>query len=586
MDGDVTVYRSLLARGYFPKELPPAFFTELFARFATTQNGRAAISAYKPADNFTECAKYRLALPGLDRRELRIAHPYSFAKLAQLTAKNLGRLLRKAAASPFSRSRPIYVAGRPRAILSMVRHQNLARERAAMRAGSSYLLKTDVSQFYPSLYTHAVGWAIDPKLRKKDNWKRAKLLGKQIDQALMDLDGKLSQGIPIGNDISFLLAEIVLSQVDKAIRPSRDRAYRWFDDYELAFDSVSQAEETLKKLNKELAKFNLRLNAKKTSIRRLPLPAQEGWQEQLRQAGESRFTSPRDIVRYFDIAFRLREEFHDAAVLLYALGLLFKIRIPNVDVGRIAQSCITQTMLCEAGAAQKAFALLTYWRLNGFVVNTSLITDTVNQMVAQHQAIGFSSDIAWALAYCLQERFALSKKAAQALCIFDDDFIALQALDMENRGLLPKGFSSKKISKGLKDADLDREHWLIAYETVRHGFLPVCKSAVKGNSFFSELLKHGITFYRRDLPPYSQIIHSGGAPDWIVQAWMKLLIAEHIGAVDPEMERAKDLPVFRLIESDLNELRSRPETRDEAIIGLIDRLLPGGSGTDGDDYPS
>jgi hypothetical protein len=87
----------------------------------------------------------------------------------------------------------------------MISPPNLARERVASRADSRFLLRADVSQFYPSLYTHAVGWTLDPKLRKRVNWQNKALLGKNVDQFLMDLGGKLSQGIPIGNDISFLL---------------------------------------------------------------------------------------------------------------------------------------------------------------------------------------------------------------------------------------------------------------------------------------------------------------------------------------------------------------------------------------------
>jgi hypothetical protein len=581
----VTVYRSLLTRGYFPKELPPAFFTELFARYAVTKSGRSTISAYTPADSFTECIKYRLALPGLDRRELRIPHPHSFAKLAQLIAKNLGRLLKKASSSPFSRSRPIYASGRQRALLPMVKPVNLPRERAAIRAGSSYLLKTDVSQFYPSLYTHAVGWAVDPKLRKRANWSNKRLLGKKLDQALMDLDGKVSQGVPIGNDLSFLLAEVVLAQVDRAIRPLHDRAFRWFDDYELAFDTIDQAEETLKKLNRELARFRLRLNAKKTEIARLPRPAQDEWQDALKQAGTSRFTNPRDMVKYFDIAFRLREQFPDTPVLLYALGILFKVACPAPDVGRIAQSCITQTLLCEPGAAQKAFALLTYWRLNGFAINATLVTSTLSQMVIRHQASGFSSDIAWALAYCLQEGLALNPRAGHVLSGFDDDCIALQALHMERAGLLQKGFSNKQILKALKDADLDREHWLIAYETVRHGFLAVCASAVKGNPFFSELLKHNVTFYRMDLPAYATIIHPGGAPDWVVHGWIAALTGKPRDARGPA-EREAESPILRLIEEDLEKVRGVPSSADDAIVGLMDRLLPEAEAPDEDAYTS
>jgi hypothetical protein len=213
----VTIYRTLLTRGYFPKELPPAFSSEQFARYATSKTGRLVLSNYKAEDNFTECIRYYLALPGGNPRELSIVHPFSFAQLAALTAKNFSRLLTKAARSPFSRSRPVYAADRQRAIYPMVKTSNLAKERAISRAGGSFLLKADVSQFYPSLYTHAVGWAIDPKLRLKKYWKNQNLLGKKLDQAVMDANGKISQGIPIGNDISFLLAEAVLAQVDRAL---------------------------------------------------------------------------------------------------------------------------------------------------------------------------------------------------------------------------------------------------------------------------------------------------------------------------------------------------------------------------------
>ena len=154
----MSIFSTLLARGYFPKELPPAFFTEQFAKYAATKSGRSMIANYKPSDNYTECVKYQLARPGLDRRELRIPHPASFANLASLTAANLGRLLKKAGGSKISRSRPVYGTGGHRALLPVVKHSDLPRERVAIRAGSSFLLKTDVSQFYPSLYTHAVGW--------------------------------------------------------------------------------------------------------------------------------------------------------------------------------------------------------------------------------------------------------------------------------------------------------------------------------------------------------------------------------------------------------------------------------------------
>ena len=102
----VTILQTLLTRGYFPKELPPSFFTEQFARYASTKKGRHLLDTYEAADKYTECGKYHLALPGVHRRELRIPHPASFVHLAALAAKNFRRLLKKAAGSPFSKADP------------------------------------------------------------------------------------------------------------------------------------------------------------------------------------------------------------------------------------------------------------------------------------------------------------------------------------------------------------------------------------------------------------------------------------------------------------------------------------------------
>jgi hypothetical protein len=257
----------------------------------------------------------------------------------------------------------------------------------------------------------------------------------------MDLDGKVSQGIPIGNDISFLLAEVVLAQVDKALRSHQARALRWFDDYELTADTREHAEEFLKRLNRELGKFRLRLNPKKTEISQLPSPAQDQWQQTLRAA---RLTNSQSIVNFFDIAFRFRETFPDEPVMMYALGLLFKIQSPSQEVARMALSCISQALLCEPGAAQKAFALLTFWKINGAKLDAQLVRRTANKMIVAHQAIGFSSDVAWALAFCLDQQYVLDAEAGQALSVFDDDCIALQALHMDQKACYQRASTRRK----------------------------------------------------------------------------------------------------------------------------------------------
>ncbi len=526
----MTIYRTLLAKGYLPKELPPAFFTEQFARYATTRAGRAILKANKHVGTLTDCVRYELALPGGARRPLRIPHPVSFARLAYLVAESFKRLLTKAAQSPFSRSRPVYASNRQRAIQPSVSAASLGRERLIARGASRFLLKVDVSQYYPSLYTHAVGWAIDPKLRNKANWKNTKLLGKKLDQALMNLQGKTSQGIPIGNDVSFLLGEVVLAQVDQELGIPPRQSYRWFDDYEVSCATRGEAERHLATLERVLERYHLRINPQKTKILELPSLAREQWQSTIIEASKRSLSTPNDMVHFFDSAFSLREDFPDAAVMTYALGVLFRLTSPNADAGRVAQSAISQAILAEPGSSQKAFALLTYWALNGLVLDAQLLQETVGNMVLGHKMRGVSSDLAWALSFCIDQRISLSGDVGNILGRSGDDCIILQALHMKADGLLPDGWSTKPISKILKDEDLDGQHWLLAYETVRSGVLADCAKKVAAHPLFSDLLAKKVTFYRSALPRYAMLVHPGGMPEWVIRRWLDPILRGEIDA--------------------------------------------------------
>jgi hypothetical protein len=564
----MTIYKTFLLRGYFPKELPPSFFTDIFAQYATTKKGSKMLAAYAPADKFTECVAYRLALPGSVQRDLGIPHPASFADLARLTAKHFHRLLKKAGRSPFSKSRPVYATGGYRALHTSFKPSNLARERAIARAGGSYVVKADVNHFYPSLYTHAIGWAIDPILRQKAHWHNKGLLGKKVDQAILDLQGKVSLGVPIGNDISYLLAEIVLAQVDRALRVPADRAYRWFDDYEISCDTIQEAERVLLRLTGELRKFRLRINANKTAIRSLPMPAQEEWQQILMAESRGSFVRPDAMVSYFDAAFRLRARHPESQVLTYALGLLFRIPRPHLRVERVAFSCLTQALLSEPGVAQKAFSLLSFWILNGLPLERRLLARTIGRMMEHHRASGVTSDVSWALAFCIEHSIALSPTAGEILSKCDDDCIALQALHCKSAGLLKRGFKTKQIARLVKDVDLDGPHWLLGYEALRQGFLNDSATSVNSNSLFKDLLTNGVTFYRTKLPNYAIVVHPGGAPEWTVKLWLDLLQDRRPVSAE-QAEVANSLAVVKLIGDDLQRLDVASKSPEDTLAALF-----------------
>ncbi|MHB8879733.1 MAG: RNA-directed DNA polymerase [Myxococcaceae bacterium] len=555
----MTIYSVLLSRGYFPKELPPAFSTEEFARYATTNAGRRLLRAYQPPGNYTECVEYYLALSGAHRRVLSIPHPFSYAALAALVAKNFKRLLARAGASKFARSRPVYVADGARAFRPLTSPANTFREKAATRAAARVLLKADVSQFYPSLYTHAVGWAVDPKLRLRANWRNNGLLGKQLDQALMDCQGKRSQGLPVGPDISTLLAEIVLSQVDRELGVAASAAFRWVDDYEFGCSSTQEAERLLAQLERSLKRFNLRLNHTKTRIVESPVAVHDEWQLALQVASKGLKGSATELVRFFDLAFGRRLANPDSPVLNYACGSLFGIPRPRDDHGaNVAQSCLSQVLLAEPGAAQKVFALLSFWTLNGMKLDEELVTRTVREMIVSEQHRGLSSDVAWALAFCLRHSVPLDRKTGLSLSESQDDCSWTLALDLRARNLATS-LKVGPLDRLLRNADLDGEHWLLAYESARRG-VPSVRARVQGHALFGPMLAADVAFYRNALPAYAEVVHVGGAPEWIVKNWLKSKTFE------PSQK------VALMVSKDVEGEKQHPITGSELLANLISRL--------------
>lgn len=145
---------------------------------------------------------------------------------------------------------------------------------------SKYVVKADISSCFPSIYTHSLPWALVGKeeakrQRKKDRWFN------EIDKACRKTKNGETHGLLIGPHCYNLLAEIVLTSIDKTIYDSGFKFFRNIDDYTCYVISYEQAQTFLNTLEKCLASFGLLLNHKKTTIDELPAARTDHWKRQL-----------------------------------------------------------------------------------------------------------------------------------------------------------------------------------------------------------------------------------------------------------------------------------------------------------------
>jgi len=105
------------------------------------------------------------------------------------------------------------------------------------------------------------------------------------------------------------------------------------------------------------------------------------------------------------------------------------------------------------------------------------------------------SEVAWALWGCIAWGISLSADAGRILGGMDDDVVALLALEAESRQLLPNGALDKTgWSTAVNHADaLTGEHWLLAYEALRQGWLQ--SPVLAGDPVFLAMANAGVGFY-------------------------------------------------------------------------------------------
>jgi hypothetical protein len=199
-----------------------------------------------------------------------------------------------------------------------------------------YVLQTDISDCYGSIYTHSVIWALhgkeDSKAKKHDNDFK-KNLGNSIDTHLRNMSHGQSIGIPQGNAVSDFIAEIVLGYADlklsdmtKEIKDFKIIRYR--DDYRIFTNSSIDAELITKYITEILVDLGaMRLSSQKTMlsnniIRDSLKPDKLYW---IMQKG-----SMKDLQKNLLLIWELSQKFPNSGSVNKALEKFFK-RIENLD---------------------------------------------------------------------------------------------------------------------------------------------------------------------------------------------------------------------------------------------------------------
>ena len=190
----------------------------------------------------------------------------------------------------------------------------------ALLIGKRYVVHCDISQCFPSIYTHAVDWAIRGKANAKANINTGSW-SEQLDKTLLSTTNGETHGILIGPHASNIISELLLTPVDKALFDGGFRFERAIDDYACYVETYDKAEQFIIKLETELQKYGLTLNQKKTKIQSLPQATADSWVTELKSYRLANDPLDfKDVSNFLNFAIGLMEKpGNDWRVLLFTL---------------------------------------------------------------------------------------------------------------------------------------------------------------------------------------------------------------------------------------------------------------------------
>lgn len=276
------ISKSLLEKGFFSENLPNSFNTYKLSEKINSLN----LTIDKEYKIFiSQPTIFSLYKEGLNRRTISIPNIASYLSCIHFIALNWA-ILKEESKSKNSHSKISNMESYDETIkLKKFKNKPKSPFRKSLEddiiisMGNLYQLQIDISNFYNSIYTHSICWAVcgkseSKKFIKKQNtnsnlYKKFKIFN-SFDILIRSMKQNETNGIITGPFTSRIFSEIIMSKIDKKLKEKDYIFSRYVDDFNIYFRNKHEIDDALNDIQKILLEYNLYLNNSKTKINQFP----------------------------------------------------------------------------------------------------------------------------------------------------------------------------------------------------------------------------------------------------------------------------------------------------------------------------
>jgi Reverse transcriptase (RNA-dependent DNA polymerase) len=296
------IYDWLVTKGYFPEPyvLPPCFTVTKHPKYGkvyfphTKSNYKPRVTEYQqvhfPKTDYTD-RTFGVIDPELNS-DIAFTIANSWAEVVETIFHKDNKVCCYSFPIPLDAKSPGSIGGLRSGRMIYEFIEMAENDLAAVAHRFKYLVKADVKNFYPSVYTHSIPWAIHGKafIRQPANRNDFTYFGNRLDKLFQNSNDGCTNGVAIGPAVSDLAAEIVLSAVDRVLSNALGRdvlVLRFKDDYRILAKSEEAGLSAIKALQAALKDYRLELSDEKTQFHKLPNGIFREWVSQYHAANRS-----------------------------------------------------------------------------------------------------------------------------------------------------------------------------------------------------------------------------------------------------------------------------------------------------------
>ena len=526
---------ALLSKGYFPKELPSVFTTETFGKniheilsewkakgvYSTKSTGKVPgkpspkQNSYNYKIDSAEIEIISKPKRGYERRNLHITHPIPQALLCYEIAKNWKSVQKWLLRQTFSLDEIRISESYERSIKGINFPVHRAKKKY-IESTSDWLVTTDISRFYPTIYTHSIAWAAYGKEKVKANlFLYQGALADRIDLLVRACNRNQTVGIPIGPETSRIIAEVISSRIDEDFKTKVDNAQNEFidrlqDDWFIGVNSLEKAENALSAITAIYRDYGLEINGSKTSVERAVTTIGDQWVSEIGAFLSHRRGPIRSarLTELLTLSLRLQSKYASEPIITYVLSILEGQTLFRDDIEAL-ESFLLKAAVASPASMDRICRMILNIQHDTNKLSKQRISRRFKQLAEKNLENGNLYEVMW-LIYTLRglKTPLHSKLINEKIESTSSSALALILLDMDSKGLLvgklPKAKWESQIAKDRVQKDWI---WLLAYEGIRHGWL-ADHTHVMNEPFFKVMRDRNVEFYdpKKNVPVSKRIV--------------------------------------------------------------------------------